>query len=263
MKQVIEYLNGMGIRDTAPVPFEKCRVLNERRLKGRTDIKTALMFLVPFYTGEFCEGNVSKYAVARDYHLFAEILGQDIRARFGDEMMIFSDTSPIDEVKAAAYGGLGLIGENGLLVTEKYGCYVFIGEILTNKEADYLPDQTKKCPACGRCKELCPAKDGLPCLSALTQKKGELTEREQDYIRRHGLVWGCDICMDACPYSVRVRESGFVTPVRFFTTHLKSRLTKEDIKGDISDRAYAWRGKQVLMRNLDIFSRDQITAELL
>lgn len=43
------------------------------------------------------------------------------------------------------------------------------------------------------------------CLSALSQKKGELTGEEARLLREYGVAWGCDACQEACPLNRNVR----------------------------------------------------------
>ena len=45
---------------------------------------------------------------------------------------VFADHSPIDEVHASCISGLGFIGDNGLLINEKYSSFVFLAECITN-----------------------------------------------------------------------------------------------------------------------------------
>ena len=131
---------------------------------------------------------------------------------------LFADHSPIMEVDAAARAGLGVLGMNGLLLTPGYGSFVFIGELIT--DADYtlvtgepipdFPADPPRCEGCGLCVKACPAGcragDRSGCLSALTQKKGDLTPEETAAIVKGGLVWGCDACQLACPHNRAIIE---------------------------------------------------------
>ena len=98
-------------------------------------------------------------------------------------------------------------------------------------------------------------KNGRECLSAVTQKKGELTEEERDYIIEYGSAWGCDICADVCPYSWKAAK----TPVKFFYENRTPYLTQDALEKmsdeEFADRAYAWRGRAVIERNLKLFEK--------
>ena len=248
----------------APVPLSACRIKKRYLLErvGISDLGTAIMLAVPYYTAacnDRCR-NVSAYAVSRDYHryfdaLFAELI-TDLKAEFPDYKFAgFADHSPIDEIDAAAKAGLGLIGQNHLLITPKYSSYVFLGEIITDAQIDCGVQRILFCQNCGVCQANCPMKSDGVCLSALTQKKGVLSEAEAEHLRSHTLVWGCDACQKTCPYTKQAVQSGSIySPIPYFQNDTLSYLNV-DMLEKMSDeafslRAYSWRGKDVVRRNL-------------
>ena len=187
---------------------------------------------------------------------FAEAAKKELPdAKFG----FFSDHSPIDEVNAAAAAGLGIIGRNHLLISEKYSSFIFLGEIVTDLELPSEPHEIRFCENCGICTSACPVDLSVEdCLSALTQKKGELTAVEEEKILRHGLAWGCDRCQTACPHTQRAMEDGTIySPIYFFSEKCIPTLTADALEGmsdeDFCTRAYSWRGREPIMRNLKLF----------
>ena len=99
-------------------------------------------------------GNLSRYAAVGDYHeIVPQYLKRAVSAleqAFPEEAFVpFTDNSPIPEVRAAALAGLGRIGQNGLLIHERYGSWVFIGEIVTTLPIDAPPHQIRPCIGCG------------------------------------------------------------------------------------------------------------------
>ncbi len=241
------------------IPFSSCRVINEPLLKrtlGDTEIKSAIMLAVPYFTGKH-ERNISLYAVPKDYHIyFKELFGRIIpklKEKFPDNVFYgFADSSPISETYAAALCGLGVIGDNIRLITEKYGSYVFIGEILTDLELErYGIFEIKHCRHCGKCKTACPVSEG--CLSEMTQRKGKLADETAELIKNLGTAWGCDICQDVCPMNEKIKK----TPIEFFTKDLipnvSSELINKMTENEFSERAYSWRGRKTILRNLALF----------
>lgn len=260
-----EYFLLHGIRLFAPVPLSSCTVRKPYLLEREgldTDAGTVIMLAIPYLSrqAETEDRNLSAYAVPRDYHLFWMDLFGDLLPRLRttfptDRFAAFADHSPIDEREAAAKAGLGIIGKNGLLITEPYSSYVFLGELVTSR---VLPCEAKPvvfCEDCGRCRAACPMPQIGSCLSALTQKKGTLTDGEIAALRKYGSVWGCDICQEVCPHTARARRSGTVfSGIPFFEEQTLPHLTRAILDGMTDEtfrsRAYAWRGRETIRRNL-------------
>lgn len=256
-----------GITEYGFLPMERARVTYPALLSRDGDFTPAsvLLFLVPYYTGP--ADNLSLYAVSRDYHLYMRTLGERILstlvATYPDATFrLFSDHSPIDERHAAVAAGLGIFGDNGLLINEKYGSLVFIGEVFSSLPP---PEGTegyplRSCEHCGACRRACPtgALSGAgECLSALTQKKGELVPETVALMRKHRTVWGCDLCQTACPHTRRVIEKGVTTPISFFHEARLPRLDSEVLAAlspeEFKTRAFSWRGRAVIERNVRAF----------
>ena len=250
----------------APISLADCTVVRPYLLEraGIAD-GTAILMAIPYYTPacEDTERNLSAYAVSRDYHgffaaLFDELLPA-LRTQFPDfKFAGFADHSPIAEVEAASRAGLGMIGQNHLLITEKYSSYVFLGEIVTDAKINCTPREVRACEGCGRCKKACPMDELGTCLSALTQKKGVLTPDEQAAILRFGSVWGCDVCQAVCPHTKKATRDGTIySPIPYFAEQPIAHLTGEILDGmseeEFKSRAYAWRGRETIARNLRLF----------
>jgi len=228
--------------------------------------KSVIVCLFPYKTdcGERSASlarNVSRYAVVRDYHEVAGRMLDNSTARLaeefpGNQFVRFVDNSPIPEVYAANLCGLGVRGDNGLLISEKYGSWVFIGEIVTDLELPQSGQDVaiKECNHCGNCVRACPtgalaAGDMNICLSKISQKKGALTDREGELMRRNKSVWGCDICQEVCPLNRRAAD----TQIREF---LENQVPLVDRNTLLDGRAFAWRGREVLLRNIGFNNPD-------
>ncbi len=258
-----------GIDLYSALPLSDCRVQKSYLLE-REQIQTGSVFLfaVPYYTAA-CDTpgrNISAYAVSRDYHLYFQELFSRLlpllKSSFPTERFAgFSDHSPIDERDAAAKAGLGVPGDNGLLLTNAYSSYVFIGEIITTANLGKASGKIGECLHCGRCTKACPANDDY-CLSALTQAKGLLTPDQIHLLKQSKSLWGCDICQEVCPYTLRAKENKTIyTKIPYFKEEVIPILTKSTLKSmdpvTFKKRAYAWRGKEVIQRNIDLAESNQ------
>ncbi len=265
MKTVLDrFFASLGIEYYAVLSYTDCRQINPGIMERENFTpRSVIIYLLPYYTGETV--NISRYAASLDYHLaLRECADGLIKAlREGNPDISakgYGDHSPIDEVGAALHAGLGVVGDNGLIINEKYGSYVFIGDVVTDIEPELLgailPREVGGCMHCGACKRSCPTGilrgDGIDCLSAITQRKGELTQEEIALMRKYNTAWGCDICQSVCPYN---REP-VITPIEFFHRERIPRLTRELLdsmdKQTFLRRAFAWRGRKTVERNLDV-----------
>ena len=253
-EEKIEYFAALDYSDV----YEINHGLIERR---SLEAKSLIVFLLPYYVGGAV--NLSEYSAARDYHI---VIG-DVTSRLislleklypENKFVGFGDHSPIDERGAALAAGLGMLGENGLIINEKYGTYVFIADVISDLDPEVLgavtPLPVSKCEGCGACLRACPTgilrREGGDCLSAITQRKGELTDEEIALMRKYNTVWGCDICQLSCPNNKNVS----VTPLDFFKKDRIELLTSECL-GSMTDeefktRAFAWRKRKTVERNL-------------
>lgn len=262
-------LASKGITLCAPIALSHCHVTRPYLLE-RAQIRegTAFLFAVPYYTTK-CDDparNISAYAVSRDYHLFFKALFDDIlpilHRQFPEHKFAgFTDHSPISEAEAAVRAGLGYFGCNHLFLTDAYSSYVFLGEIITDAPVQTELHEIRTCAACGSCRRACPVDLAVAeCLSALTQKKGELDVAAQEALLSHGCAWGCDRCQEACPITQRAKKSGSIyTAIPFFEEDAIPHLTASHIENMSDDafskRAYSWRGRSAILRNLRILEK--------
>ncbi len=257
------FFQGEKIEFFSFVSMDRVRVTNPQKMKRMEEeigtVRTVAFFLIPYYAGQKTT-NLSVYAQPRDYHLYASQLEERLKAYWEQKgkkigFRVFADTSPVDERQGALAAGLGVRGKNGLLIHPKYGSFVFIGVVfLTEETGKEVFFKEKQCLGCGACERACPTGGILDpkrgkCLSAITQKKN-LTSEEEGLLSRATCKWGCDLCQSVCPMNKDVEE----TPIVFFRNDRVDQLTSERISEpdeSFRTRAYSWRGREVLKRNLE------------
>ncbi len=236
--------------------------------KGLTDTAESIIVCAfSYYNGEE-KGNISRYAQGVDYHLVAQEKMRpvcDYLTENGYSAQSFADTGALNERILANLSGIAFFGKNQMAINKDLGSYFFIGYIITDCELPTDSPDGSECSGCGKCIEACPlgalSKDGfceVKCLSYITQKKGELSEEEKSAIKKSKTIWGCDICQEVCPHNRGLA----ITPIKEFKENLiinleiDESLSNKEFKRLYGNRAFSWRGKQVLLRNLKIVKGD-------
>lgn len=228
------------------------------------DGKTAFVCLFPYFSG-YENGNLSVYAYSTDYHIVTRRklnqICEFMRGLGAEYAEGFADIGPSVDKDLAYSAGLGFYGRNTLMINPRLGSYFFIGYVLTDLPLEPDSPLGRSCLGCGRCAAACPGgalKDGFDisrCASAVNQKKGGLSEEETELVRRAGYAFGCDICQKVCPHNQNPPP-----PMPEFLENRVFNLT-EEMFADLSNRefkekygsyAFAWRGKNVLLRNIRI-----------
>ncbi len=223
------------------------------------EAKSVIVCAFPYYTGEHPEANVCKYAMVPDYHyVVRRILNQaalELSEFFGASFVGFTDVSALPERECALAAGLGFPGVNGLVIHPQYGTFFVIGELVTDYLFEFDRPLQQVCVQCGKCVQACPvgaiSMDGIDytrCLSEVTQRKGELTEEEQALVRENGLMWGCDRCQNCCPYNQNLQK----TYIEGFYEDVQPLVTRENLNALCKTRAFGYKGKTLLKRNLEL-----------
>ncbi len=167
-------------------------------------------------------GRIARYAWGKDYHkIFDERLAklelriQDLAP--GTTTRTYSDTGPIMEKAWAEQAGLGWIGKHSNLVSSEYGSWLLLGEILTSLDLEADEPATDLCGSCSLCIQTCPTGaivepyvvDATRCISYLTiELRGDQTVIPEELHPRLGnKIFGCDDCLDICPFNLRAEPT--------------------------------------------------------
>jgi epoxyqueuosine reductase len=158
---------------------------------------------------------IARYAWgARDYHdVMSEKLKQlavaiDECGGPGTRSLWYVDTGPILERDLAQRAGIGFIGKHTNLISRRLGNWIFVGEVLTNLALPADEPEREYCGTCRRCIDVCPTRaivapyqiDARLCISYLTiELKGAIPVELRPLIGDH--VFGCDDCLDVCPWN--------------------------------------------------------------
>ena len=222
--------------------------------------ESLIVAVFPYFYPEKTE-LFSKYCSIYDYHTVVKDEFSEMLSKLECEYKIFTDISPFPEKKMAESLGLGEIGRNNLLLTEEYSSFVFIGEAAVKLSIPEKKHEPKKiCTGCNACVKSCPTgalSDGFKkelCLSYITQTK-KLTSGQEDLMKGTACAFGCDICQLACPITKNAQKTNikkFEKPVLDLTKDMILSMTEDEFKRRYSEFAFAYKGIEILKRNINL-----------
>jgi len=210
-------------------------------------------------------GLFSRTSWGQDYHLVVKeklkLLANFIKeldSNFIEMSMV--DTGPLSDRAVAERAGIGWSGKNCSIITEEYGSYVFLGEMITNLSLP--PDEpiTDGCLDCTKCLTACPTNalvapgqiNAQICIAYLTQTKDIVPLELREKVGNR--LYGCDSCQTACPknrgmdhhfHPQMEPDEAIARPLLIEMLDLSNRQFKEKF----GHLAGAWRGKKPLQRN--------------
>lgn len=241
-----QQLNTFEVRSAARIP---------------QNARSVIAMIFPYYNKSAYGGNISAYCAVADYHIVVmaqlKSICEELKALYPQYTFEpFVDSSPIDEVDMAVKAGLGVKGQNSLLITKRWGSFVFIGEIVTDMPMQTVLHDYRGCADCGACEKSCPGGavsggriDKERCASFISQKKQELTPEQAGILKRARTVFGCDICQNVCPHNKNI-----CTDKNLFSEDIINTVTEENVQSLYKQRPFGFRGLKVLQRNLEIYN---------
>ncbi|TCP53799.1 epoxyqueuosine reductase [Tumebacillus sp. BK434] len=240
--------------------------------EAKSIVAIAMAYRTEKYAGqkkpEGLRGQMSVYAWGMDYHKVLkaklELLAARLEQEAGRPIAVHNsvDTGPLVDRAVAQRAGIGWVGKNCSLITEKHGSWVFLGQLVC--DVDIEPSEPSLLPQCEDCPDLClkacPTKalvnpfqtDSSKCLSYITQMKGLIPLEYRAKLGRR--LWGCDTCQVVCPKN---REVAFGTAIEFdpepeyaFPDLMRLlTLSNKQFRREFGESAAAWRGAKVMQRN--------------
>lgn len=236
---------------------------------------------------EYLRGYISISALGVDYHkklknylekiVFILQNAQDGKSK-SLSFEVFVDTGPLNERILAVLSGLGKVGRNQCVISEKFGSFFFIGYILTNEmynfsgnnEENYKENYNENifhenCKKCGKCIKVCPGNalengfDYQKCRSYLTQKKCEIFEFSEEEKRIIGnSVYGCDLCQKVCPCNKEVSGENAELEKIYPLLDKFENMSNKKFKEEFGETGIFWRGKKVIKRNAEIVKENNL-----
>lgn len=210
--------------------------------------------------------SIAKYAQTKDYHIVIKDMLKKMILELNKidpklKIRACVDTAPILERYFAKKSGLGYIGKNRCLITDKYGSYVFISELLIDKEFDYDKENNNYCNNCNLCVLACPTKAiteiGINTNKCIAYHTIESKTKIVDDIVLNNIsnqIFGCDICQTVCPKNNNTNNlSNIFFPISEINNLSKAKLekmTNADFKSHFKQSPLLRAGREKLLDNM-------------
>lgn len=192
--------------------FDK-RLDPTKLVEGSKSVISLLLNYYPEETQNTDALKISKYAYGQDYHHVIKSKLRELQEFITDnigevEGRAFVDSAPVLDKAWAAKSGLGWIGKNSNLITQRVGSFYFIAELIVDIELAYDSAVTDHCGTCTACIDACPTQaivdpyvvDGSRCISYFTiELKNEIPTDVRG--KFDDWIFGCDVCQDVCPWN--------------------------------------------------------------
>ena len=203
----------------------------ERVLPGA---RSVIMLGVNYWAGDAAAGapgaraRWARYVLYEDYHdtfkpalVAAGRALEELNDVGGGDYRYYVDTGPVLERGWAERAGLGFLGKNGMLISRRFGNWLFLAAVLTRVE--FEPDEPLMaqfpgkgagsragllCGKCTRCIDACPTQaiphpglvDARRCITYHTiENRGVIPRELRPGIGDH--IFGCDVCLEVCPWN--------------------------------------------------------------
>lgn len=234
------------------------------------DARSVLVGAYPYktrYSREYRgqgQGYISPFAQAPDYHILVksklEALGEYIGQIYPETRYISQvDSGPACERLYALRAGIGWQGKNNFIIVPGYGSFVWLGLLATNLELPIDQPMDSLCGDCDRCLTGCPTGayteanifDYHRCMAFWAADKRELTPEQGATLGKYGIIYGCDFCQLACPHNLPGEGKGNWPDLRDLL-----QMSREEFAAVFKDTAAAWRGQDILMRNVIFAAAD-------
>lgn len=215
---------------------------------------------------------LARYARMPDYHAGYKPALLNLEERIialggpGTRALWYQDTGPFLERALAARAGLGWIGKNTMLIDPARGSFTLLALVLTNLELEPDAPITDHCGTCTRCLEACPTQafpepfklNASKCVSYLTiEHQGPIPQELRAGVG--GLLFGCDICNDVCPWNSKAAKTRVKPPEGLADLTLNTILNAkpEHLQKRLEGTALERTGEAGLKRNAAIVAGNE------
>ena len=163
------------------------------------------------------------------------------------------------EKPIAQRAGVGWYGKNGIIITERFGSWVVLGEIITELELDIDESLQRDCGDCAICIDSCPTKaiispyviDRTKCLQFISERLMNVPLVFRD--KWGDRLYGCTTCQAVCPQNRKVKIKKYKPKYGYISSKIPLipllQTTEEEFQNYFAYNQIAMRPKEAIKRN--------------
>jgi len=211
-------------------------------------------------------GKIAKYDIGNFYYdvklklkKIIDFINQETNYKYKSKCK--SNYVSLVEKPIAQRAGVGWYGKNGIIITEKFGSWIVLGEILTELELEIDNPIQKDCSECRVCIDSCPTQaivspyviDRTKCLQYISERPMKVPLGYRD--KWGDRLYGCTTCQEVCPKNIKVKvkpkkykpKYGYIGSKIPLMPLLK--ITEEEFQDYFAYNQIAMRPKEAIKRN--------------
>ncbi len=209
-------------------------------------------------------GKIAKYDIGNFYYdvklklkKIVDFINQETDSKYKSKNK--SCYVSLTEKPIAQRAGVGWYGKNGIIITERFGSWVVLGEIITELELETDESLQRDCGDCTICIDSCPTKaivspyviDRTKCLQFISERvmKIPLAFREKWEDR----LYGCTTCQEVCPQNRKVKPKKYKPEYGYIGSRIPLipllQITEEEFQNYFAYNQIAMRPKEAIKRN--------------
>ncbi|MBA7575202.1 Epoxyqueuosine reductase [subsurface metagenome] len=209
-------------------------------------------------------GKIAKYDIGNFYYdvklklkKIVDFINQEADSKYKSKNK--SCYVSLVEKPIAQRAGVGWYGKNGIIITEKFGSWVVLGEIITELELDTDEPLQRDCGDCTICIDSCPTKaivspyviDRTKCLQFISERviKVPLAFR----VKWEDRLYGCTTCQEACPQNRKVKPKKYKPEYGYIGSKIPLipllQITEGEFQNYFAYNQIAMRPKEAIKRN--------------
>ena len=163
------------------------------------------------------------------------------------------------EKPIAERAGVGWYGKHGIIITERFGSWVVLGEIITELELQADAPLLQSCGDCKICLDLCPTQAIVsPYLVDRTRCLQYISERPMKVPLAFREVWGdrlygCTTCQEVCPKNIKIKPRKYQPKYGYISSSVPLipllQISEEEYQRFFAYNQIAMRPREAIKRN--------------